>query len=117
MADIDRNDKIYQGLLYDFYGELLNEHRRTIMEDYLFSDFSESEIAQDQQISRQAAHDLIHRSVKALEEYERKLGLLEKFLAAKRKLGMIHDIASQENVSQAELDRISQIAKDIEDSF
>ncbi len=117
MADIDRNDKIYQGLLYDFYGELLNEHRRAIMEDYLFSDFSESEIAQDQQITRQAAHDLIHRSVKALEEYERKLGLLEKFLAAKKKLGLIQSVASQAEISKAELDRISQIAKEIEDSF
>lgn len=76
-------DKIYWGYLYDFYGELLNEHRRSIFESYVIDDLSLSEIAEIQGITRQGAHDVIKRSIAALEEYESKLKLLERFLAIK----------------------------------
>ncbi len=36
---------VEQGLLYDFYGELLTEHQRHIYEDVVFHDMSLSEIA------------------------------------------------------------------------
>lgn len=42
-----------QALLYDFYGELLTEHQRNIYEDVVLNDYSLSEVAQDQGISRQ----------------------------------------------------------------
>ena len=38
---------VEQGLLYDFYGELLNEHQRRIYEDAVMNDMSLSEIAQE----------------------------------------------------------------------
>ena len=37
---------VEQGLLYDFYGELLNEHQRRIYEDAVMNDMSLSEIEQ-----------------------------------------------------------------------
>ena len=43
---------VQQGLLYDFYGELLTEHQRRIYEDVVMNDLSLSEIAQEQGISR-----------------------------------------------------------------
>ena len=49
---------VEQGLLYDFYGELLTEHQRRIYEDMVFNDLSPSEIAKEQGISRQSVHDL-----------------------------------------------------------
>ena len=52
---------VEQGLLYDFYGELLTEHQRRIYEDVVFHDMSLSEIAQEQGISRQGVHDLVKR--------------------------------------------------------
>ena len=52
---------VQQGLLYDFYGELLTEHQRRIYEDVVMNDLSLSEIAQEQGISRQGVHDLIRR--------------------------------------------------------
>ena len=45
---------VEQGLLYDFYGELLTEHQRRVYEDVVFNDMSLSEIAEEQGISRQA---------------------------------------------------------------
>ena len=66
---------VEQGLLYDFYGELLTPHQRRIYEDAVFNDLSLSEIAQEAGISRQGVHDLIKRCDRTLEEYESKLHL------------------------------------------
>ena len=61
---------VKQSLLYDFYGELLTEHQRTVYEDVVFNDMSLGEIAQEQEISRQGVHDLIKRCDKILMGYE-----------------------------------------------
>lgn len=74
---------VKQALLYDFYGELLTEHQKQIYEDVVLNDYSLSEIAEDRGITRQGVHDLIRRCDRALEEYERKLGLVERFLCIK----------------------------------
>ena len=77
--------KVKQTYLYDFYGELLNEHQRRIFEAFVFDDLSRGEIAEDQDISRQAVHDMIRRSTKKLEEYENKLHLMARFLELREK--------------------------------
>lgn len=82
-----------QGLLYDFYGELLTEHQRKIYEDAVFNDMSLSEIAEEIGISRQGVHDLIKRCDRSLQEYEEKLHLLECFLETKKTAGEIHALA------------------------
>lgn len=73
-------------LLYDFYGELLTEHQKTIYEDYVLNDLSLSEIAEANGISRQGVHDIVKRCDKALEGYEERLHLLEKFQNSKKAL-------------------------------
>ena len=83
------NDKIEQGDLYDFYGELLNDHQRSIYEDFVLNDLSLGEIAADRGISRQAVHDVIKRSTRTLEEYEDKLHLIEKFVHIRDKVRTI----------------------------
>lgn len=73
-------EKIFeQGLLYDFYGELLTVHQRKIYEDAVYNDMSLSEIAEEAGISRQGVHDLIKRCDKILADYEEKLHLVERF--------------------------------------
>lgn len=84
-----------QGLLYDFYGELLTDHQKKIYEDAVFGDLSLSEIAQEAGISRQGVHDLIRRCDRALQEYEAKLHLLERFLETRKKAQEIADLADQ----------------------
>ncbi len=74
---------VEQTLLYDFYGELLNEHQRGVYEDAVFNDLSLSEIADEYGISRQGVHDLIKRVSNTLEGYESKLHLVEKFMDTK----------------------------------
>jgi hypothetical protein len=86
---IDMEPKVQQAYLYDFYGELLNEHQRRIFEDFVFNDLSLGEIAEEQGVSRQAVHDIVRRSTKKLEEYEEKLHLLSRFLELKEKAASI----------------------------
>jgi uncharacterized protein len=62
--------------LFERYGVLLTDHQRHILELYLRSDWSLSEIARTQETSRAAVHDLVRRSCHTMEDYERRLGLL-----------------------------------------
>lgn len=89
---------VEQGLLYDFYGELLTEHQRQIYEARVFDNLSLSEIAQDFEISRQGVHDLIKRCDKILQGYEEKLHLLQKFMNIKETITQIESITDQEEV-------------------
>lgn len=91
---------VEQGLLFDFYGALLNEHQRQIYEEYVYDNLSLSEIAAAHDISRQAAHDLIRRCDKILSEYETKLHLVEKFVAIKDDVTKIEQISDSDEVKK-----------------
>ena len=84
-------EKLEQAYLYDFYGELLNEHQRQVYEDFVFNDLSLGEIASEEGISRQGVADLIKRCNKKLLDYEAKLHLVEKFMSIKSDIRRIHE--------------------------
>ena len=67
------------GYLLDFYGELLSERRRTVLDMYYNEDMSLSEIADALGITRQGARDLIKKAGDELLLFEEKLGMAEKF--------------------------------------
>ncbi len=95
-------EKIFeQALLYDFYGELLTPHQRSIYEDAVYNDLSLGEIAEEKGISRQGVHDLIKRCDKALEEYEDKLHLVQKFTKARERIEQIVALTQEEAGDQA----------------
>ena len=73
-------------LLFDFYGEMLGDHKKKIFEDYVLNDLSLAEIAEEEGISRQGVHDIVKRCTKQLKEYEEALHLVEKFQNMKNKL-------------------------------
>lgn len=70
---------IERNILFDFYGELLTEHQKSIYEDAVYSDLSLSELSEEYGITRQGVHDLLKRCDKILMGYENKLHLIEKF--------------------------------------
>ena len=67
------------GYLLDFYGEMLNERRRTILDMYYNEDMSLSEIAETLGITRQGARDHIKKAGDELLLFEEKLGMAKKF--------------------------------------
>ena len=86
---------VEQGLLYDFYGELLTAHQRKVYEDVVFNDLSPSEIAGELGISRQGVHDLMKRCDKILEEYEAKLHLVAKFVKIRDMAREVEQLAAE----------------------
>ena len=65
--------------LYDIYKNLLTDKQKSYFEDYYFMDLSLSEIAINNNVSRNAVFDQIKRVDKALLDYEEKLHLKNKF--------------------------------------
>ena len=63
------------GYLLDFYGDLLSDRKRAVMDMYYNEDLSLAEIAAEIGISRQGVHDLIKKSEEELQTYEEKLRL------------------------------------------
>ena len=110
-------DKIYeQTMLFDFYGELLTQHQRSIYEDAVYNDMSLGEIAAERGISRQGVHDLIRRCDKILQGYESKLHLVERFAKAKETVAEIEKLTALETDIinlQERLQRIKVLSREL----
>ncbi len=105
-------DKIYYlTLLFDFYGELLTEKQKSVIDLYYFNDFSLNEIAEEHNITRQAVLDMIKRTEKLLNQYESKLMLVERYIDRKSKIKNILSLIDKANDDG----RLSQIRNMIEE--
>ena len=70
------------GYLLDFYGDVLSERKRTVLDYYYNDDLSLAEIAEEIGISRQGVRELIKKAGEELTFYEEKLGLAKRFQQA-----------------------------------
>lgn len=93
---------VEQGLLYDFYGELLTEHQRQIYEGIVYENLSLGEIAAEQGISRQGVHDIVKRCDKALSSYEDKLQLIARFMKIKDRIKEIDALTGRYEQDETE---------------
>ncbi len=66
-------------LLIDFYGEMLTEKQRHVVELYYEDDLSLAEIAESQNITRQGVRDSIKRAEAQMLEMEERLQLAARF--------------------------------------
>ncbi len=85
-------DRYEMTCLFDIYGELLTEKQRLVLEMFFDEDYSLTEIAQNEGVSRQAAFDLIRRSEKILIEYDLKLKLYYKYKYNRLLVDKLRDI-------------------------
>ena len=67
--------RVYVNVLYDLYGPLLTERQRKVYEMRYFSDWSLGEIAETLEVTRQAVHILLNRTVVKLLTLEQELGI------------------------------------------
>lgn len=89
------------GSLYEFYGALLSKRQQEATALYYEENCSLAEIAEEFGISRQGVYDALHSAEKALESYEEKLGLVERFEKQDRQLATI-ETSLQDMIRQAE---------------
>ena len=73
----------YASLLYDFYGSLLDDNKREIMDLYHEDNLSLTEIAEELGLSRQGVHYALKKAEGGLEKYEAVLGLVAEWKANK----------------------------------
>ena len=72
----------------------------------VLNDYSLSEVAQEQGISRQGVHDLVKRCNRILQDYESKLHLVEKFVTIKEQVEqMKRSLLAAEQPDREELTR------------
>ena len=92
--------KVEVSLLCQIYGKLLTEKQFNYINDYYNNDLSLSEIAENYNITRQAARDNIKKGENKLFELEEKLTFMEKTLKQERKLQQIlEELSKIENTS------------------
>ena len=65
--------KVEISILCELYGKLLTKKQLEFMNDYYNNDLSLSEIAENNDITRQAVRDILKKGEKKLFEYEEKL--------------------------------------------
>ena len=74
------------GYLLDFYGEVLTDRKREVLDFYYNDDLSLAEIATELGISRQGVRDIIKKAEDELVFLEEKLHLSEKFDSAQKSI-------------------------------
>ena len=87
---------VYYGELYDLYQGLLTQKQRHYFEDYYFHNLSLGEMAENEQVSRNAIFKQVHHTVEKLKEYESVLGMYQK----KEKLEKVLESTSLEEAKK-----------------
>ena len=89
------------GILFDFYGKLLTDRQYMAVELYYIYDLSLAEIGEELGISRQGVYDVLKRSEQKLYEFEKNLGLVEKFKSNRKEIEKIAIIVGEiEDISK-----------------
>jgi len=89
--------RVYVNVLYDLYGPLLTERQRRVYEMRYFSDLSFSEIAEALEITRQAAHILVNRTVERLLTFEQELGIAARLENLENRIKELESRVSEKN--------------------
>jgi len=105
-------DRVFRvNKLFSFYGPLLTERQQEFVELYYYHDLSLGEIAEQQEISRQAVYDNLKRSESALEDYEKKLGLAKHYEKVNQELDKLEKIFTTLSEGAFSENELKQFAK------
>ncbi len=79
-------NKVKISMLNQIYGKLLTKKQYEIIDDYYNNDLSLSEIAENNNITRQAVRDILKKGEKKLFEYEEKLMFMKRMLNQEKRI-------------------------------
>jgi predicted DNA-binding protein YlxM (UPF0122 family) len=108
--------KVEISMLCQIYGRLLTEKQLNILDNYYNLDLSLSEIAENENITRQAVRDIMKKGENKLFEFEEKLGIMKK---TQRQEEKIADILSELTKIQTKFtdEQISEILEHIKEEL
>ena len=81
--------KVEVSILIEIYRNLLTEKQLDILDSYYNLDLSLSEIAENNEITRQAVRDIIKKGEKKLFEFEEKLQIMKKMQKQEKQISII----------------------------
>lgn len=81
--------------LLDFYGDMLTDKQKEVVDYYYNDDLSLSEIAENEGITRQGVRDAIKRAEEQLLEMEKRLGFAGRYRAVREGIREIKDAAER----------------------
>jgi len=96
--------------LLDFYGDVLTERKKEVLDMYYNEDLSLAEIAEQIGISRQGVRELIKKAEDELLFLEEKLGLAKKMRALRIHADNMMNIANTEEIPDALRNEIKEIS-------
>ena len=79
------------GILFDYYGELLTDRQQEIFKDYYFDNLTMQEIADNNEISKNAVSKELKLVSEKLLDFENKLNIYSKDKRIKRIIDKIED--------------------------
>ena len=99
--------KVEISMLCQIYGKMLTEKQYEVINDYYNNDLSLSEIAENNNITRQAVRDIIKKGENKLFELEEKLAFMKRTMKQEKKLqeileelSKIEDTSSEKKVAK-----------------
>ena len=101
-------EKVKISILCQIYGKMLTQKQYKLINDYYNNDLSLSEIAENNNITRQAVRDIIKKGENKLFELEEKLAFMEKTLKQEKQLQQILEELSkiEETSSDKKVEKI-----------
>lgn len=99
-------------LLLDFYGNMLTDKQREVIDFYYNDDLSLSEIAENEGITRQGVRDAIKRAEAQLTEMEDRLGFVKRTAEVRAGLGKIREAADRIRENNSRCSCVRQIGED-----
>lgn len=107
---MERNVEI--SMLCQIYGKLLTQKQLNILNDYYNNDYSLSEIAQNNKITRQAVRDNLKKGENKLFELEEKLGVMNRMLNQEKTIE--HILSELSKISSQDSDkRVTKILENV----
>ncbi len=103
-------------MLLQIYGKLLTQKQYTVLNDYYNNDLSLSEIAENNNISRQGVRDILVKGEGKLFEYEEKLTIMKKTQLQEKQIQIILNQLCEikDNSSDKKVEKIlNQIQKEL----
>ena len=104
------------GYLLDFYGDLLPDRKRSVLEMYYDEDYSLAEIADEIGISRQGVRNIIKKTEEELFFYEEKLGLAAKMLEVEAYADSLCQLAKDHSLPEHLRNEIMNLASAVKQS-
>lgn len=102
-------------ILLDLYGVLLTKIQRKAIREHFDEDLSFGEIADSIGKTRQSVHDAVKKGAQALYEYEKKLGVMTRYMAFEKDIVNIKQMVENGKDKQMilkELDKLQNLMEE-----